>query len=226
MTEQEMLVKIELDKYFDNVCAVFGILGNIKAESNCRGNNLQNSFESKLGFTDETYTKALNDGSYTCDQFQNDHAGYGLCQWTYWSRKKALYEFWQLYMPYEGIDSVIMQAAFIHREMSMTLKSKLEACQTVEEAARIFMLEYEKPANQTEENITKRCEIARDLYTDYLQTKDEEEEENENDIMPVVPVHSYGDYSVSLERIANSLDKINWNLATLTETIMEIKKKL
>ena len=223
MTEQEMLVKMELDKYFDNVCAVFGILGNIKAESNCRGNNLQNSFEPKLGFTDETYTKALNDGTYTCDQFQNDHAGYGLCQWTFWSRKKALYEFWQLYMPYVGIDSVTMQVAFIHREMSSTLKSKLDACQTVEEAARIFMLEYEKPANTSKENIEKRCEIARDLYMDYLALKYKEDEEED---MPVVPVNSYGDYSISLERIANSLDKINWNLATLTETLMEIKKKL
>lgn len=223
MTEQEMMVKIELDNYFDNICAVFGILGNIKAESNCRANNLQNSYESKLGYTDETYTKALNDGTYTCDQFQNDHAGYGLCQWTFWSRKKALYEFWQLYMPHEKINSTIMQVAFIDREVSTALKTKLEACQTVEEATRIFMLEYEKPANQSEENIAKRCEIARNLYMEYLQMKYGKEEEE--DIMPVVPVNSYGD-SISLERIANSLDKINWNLATLTEVIMEIKKKL
>lgn len=225
MTEQEMLVKIELDKYFDNICAVFGILGNIKAESNCRGNNLQNSFENKLGFTDETYTEALNDGTYTCEQFQNDHAGYGLCQWTFWSRKKALYEFWKLNMPYVSIDHVLLQVRFIDTEMSTALKSKLESCQTVEEAARIFMLEYEKPANQSEENIARRCEIARDLYMDYLQTKYKEEEKDDF-IMPVVPVNSFSDYSISLDRIANTLDKINWNLATLTETIMEIKKKL
>ena len=76
------------------------------------------------------------------------------------------------------------------------------------------MLEYEKPANQSEENIAKRCEIARGLYMDYLQTKYAEEEKEDSEA------------ATPLEKIADTLDKINWNLATLTETLMEIKKKL
>ena len=53
--------------------------------------NLQNSYESKLGFTDDTYTAAVDNGSY--GNFVKDSAGYGLAQWTYWSRKENLLNF-------------------------------------------------------------------------------------------------------------------------------------
>ena len=68
-----------------------GMLGNIDAESSMIANNLQNSYEGKLGFVDELYTAAVDNGSYK--NFANDKAGYGLCQWTYGPRKKNLLEF-------------------------------------------------------------------------------------------------------------------------------------
>jgi hypothetical protein len=39
--------------------------------------------------TDEQYTKAVDNGTYT--NFIHDSAGYGLVQWTYWSLKEGLY---------------------------------------------------------------------------------------------------------------------------------------
>lgn len=176
MTDNELLVKQELDKLFgENICAVFGILGNIKAESNCRGNNLQNSYEKKLGFTDETYTEALDNGTYTKDDFTYDHAGYGLCQWTYWSRKENLYDFWKRCYPTSSISDIPMQVSFLYIEIGDVLRNKLMSASTVEEAARIFMLDFEKPANQSEENIQRRCQMARDLYMDYLSMKYQED---------------------------------------------------
>ena len=68
-----------------------GMLGNMDAESSIKANNLQNSYESKLGFVDELYTAAVDNGSYT--EFATDQAGYGLCQWTYGPRKRNLLEF-------------------------------------------------------------------------------------------------------------------------------------
>ena len=68
-----------------------GLMGNLYAESGLKPTNIQNSYEKKLGFTDETYTAAVDSGAY--GNFVNDCAGYGLAQWTYWSRKKALLEF-------------------------------------------------------------------------------------------------------------------------------------
>ena len=68
-----------------------GMLGNMDGESSMKANNLQNSYEGKLGFVDELYTAAVDNGSYK--NFANDKAGYGLCQWTYGPRKKNLLEF-------------------------------------------------------------------------------------------------------------------------------------
>lgn len=75
-----------------NAYGVAGIMGNMMAESGLRPNNLQNSYETKLGFTDEAYTTAVDTGSYT--NFIHDSAGYGLVQWTYWSLKS--YPLWYL----------------------------------------------------------------------------------------------------------------------------------
>ena len=71
-----------------NDYGVAALMGNLYAESGLNPRNLQNSFEKKLGFTDESYTAAVDSEAYT--GFVHDGAGYGLAQWTYSSRKAAL----------------------------------------------------------------------------------------------------------------------------------------
>lgn len=71
-----------------NAFGVSGLMGNLYAESGLVPANLQNSFEKKLGYTDDTYTTSVDNGDYT--NFVHDSAGYGLAQWTYWSRKENL----------------------------------------------------------------------------------------------------------------------------------------
>lgn len=67
---------------------IAGIMANINYESGFNPMNLENSYEAKLGYTDQTYTTAVDLGTYS--NFVNDSAGYGLCQWTYYTRKKNL----------------------------------------------------------------------------------------------------------------------------------------
>ena len=55
-----------------------GLMGNLYAESGLRPNNLQNSYEGKLGMADAEYTEMVDRGTYT--NFGNDRAGYGLAQ--------------------------------------------------------------------------------------------------------------------------------------------------
>ena len=62
-------------------CGAAGLMGNLYAESGLRPNNLQNSYEGKLGMADAEYTELVDHGSYT--NFAGDSAGYGLAQWTY-----------------------------------------------------------------------------------------------------------------------------------------------
>jgi hypothetical protein len=70
-----------------NPYGVAGVMGNFMAESGLRANNLQNSFEKSLGMTDEQYTAAVDNGSYT--NFIQDRAGYGLYRQHSGRSKKA-----------------------------------------------------------------------------------------------------------------------------------------
>ena len=69
-----------------NDFGIAGVLGNAFAESGLNPRNLQNTYEKKLGMTDQQYTDAVDNGTYT--NFVYDKAGYGLFQLTYWSRKQ------------------------------------------------------------------------------------------------------------------------------------------
>lgn len=71
--------------------ATIGIMANLYAESGYNSINLQNSYESKLGYTDSSYTLAVDNGSY--GNFSKDSAGYGLVQWTSSGRKLNLYNY-------------------------------------------------------------------------------------------------------------------------------------
>lgn len=68
-----------------NDYGIAGLMGNLYAESGLKPTNLQNTYEKSLGYTDAEYTAAVDQKLYT--NFVNDSAGYGLAQWTYYSRK-------------------------------------------------------------------------------------------------------------------------------------------
>lgn len=73
--------------------AVVGIMINLQAESGFSPINLQNSYEESLGYDDSSYTLAIDYGVYPRNSFIYDSAGYGLIQWTYYSRKAGLYDY-------------------------------------------------------------------------------------------------------------------------------------
>ena len=65
-----------------------GLMGNLYAESGLSPTNLQNTYNNKFGMTDDEYTADVDAGRY--GNFVHDSAGYGLAQWTFWSRKQGL----------------------------------------------------------------------------------------------------------------------------------------
>ena len=112
----DYLQAVEYGKPLDkgmNDFAIAGIMGNIYAESGFKPTNLQNTYEKKMGYTDASYTAAVDDGSYT--NFVKDSAGYGLVQWTYWSRKQALLEYARSVG--KSIGDLSMQLDFMWKEM-------------------------------------------------------------------------------------------------------------
>lgn len=146
--------------------AIAGLLGNWDAESGLKANNLQNTFEKKLGMNDQQYSDRVSNGSYTKNQFVRDSAGYGLAQWTYWSRKQAMYEF-IVEQKKKRIDDLTEQVNFALCELKTsykTLITKLNNCKTVREASDLVLTQYEKPADQSESVKQKRASLAQFYY--------------------------------------------------------------
>lgn len=146
---------------------VAGLMGNIYAESGLNPKNLQNSYEKKLGYTDETYTAAVDNGTYT--NFVRDSAGYGLCQWTYWTRKQALYAFCKAIGA--SIGDLDAQLRFLMKELTESYKSVLGVLMTttsVREASNAVLLQYERPASKdTEETQNKRAGYGQTYYNQF-----------------------------------------------------------
>lgn len=156
-----------------NPYGVAGLMGNIKAESNFNPCNLQNSYEKKLGFTDESYTKAVDNGTYARNSFCRDSAGYGLCQWTYWSRKQNLYD--TLKKSGASIGDLFSQLSFMLDELrAYRLLDSLKTAKSVKEASDLILTRYEKPADQSENAKRRRAEIGQTIYNnnvDMTETK-------------------------------------------------------
>lgn len=140
-----------------------GLMGNIYAESGLVPTNLQNSFEKKLGYTDAAYTAAVDNGSYK--NFVRDSAGYGLCQWTYWSRKQALLAFCQ--SKGTSIGDLEMQLEFMYKELSEnygTVLSELRSATSVLQASNAVLLKYERPADQSSAVQSRRASYGQVYY--------------------------------------------------------------
>ena len=152
-----------------NDFGIAGVLGNIFAESGLNLRNLQNTYEKKLGMTDQQYTDAVDNGTYT--NFVHDGAGYGLFQLTYWSRKQNY-----LNLTKErkvSIGDTETQLIFFYQELCTSYPAVLNVLKTatsVREASNAMLLNYERPANQSEEVQAKRTAYSQNYYDKYIVT--------------------------------------------------------
>ena len=152
-----------------NAYGVAGMMGNLYAESALRPNNLQNTYEKKLGMTDAEYTIAVDGGSYT--NFVKDSAGYGLAQWTYWSRKQALLEFAQA--AGKSICDLQMQLDFLWKELQgyTSVLNTLKTTTTVKAASDAVLTGYERPADQGDAVKKKRAGYGQSYFDKYADAK-------------------------------------------------------
>lgn len=142
-----------------------GLMGNLHAESALQPTNLQNSHERKLGMTDAQYTAAVDSGAYM--NFVGDSAGFGIAQWTYWSRKQALLNYAKQYC--KSIGDLEMQLNFLIKELQQYgLLDKLKKATSVYEASTIVLLQYEKPADQSETAKQRRAGYGQVYYNRFV----------------------------------------------------------
>lgn len=144
--------------------ATAGIMANLYCESRFKPDNVQNSYEKIVG-NNVDYTKKVNNGDLHIEQFANDCAGYGLAQWTEYSRKKGLYAF--IMARSKDISNLYDQLAFLRLECQNSgLYGKLNKCTSPYDAGVLFMLKFERPKNQTAQAQKNRGELATRFYND------------------------------------------------------------
>lgn len=165
-------------------------MGNMQQESGFRTNNV----EDRSGIQDEVYTANVDNGSYTRQDFMYDGGkayGYGLCQWTFNSRKAGLYDFAK--RRGVSIADEQMQIDWMMEEMHQSeFKSvyrTLMTDSTLKSMTSKFMCVYENPADQSEEAINYRVSLASAIYQEFAGsgpiTPEPSEPEVDDDGMPI-----------------------------------------
>lgn len=147
-------------------------MGNLFAESGLIPTNLQNSYESKLGMNDASYTVAVDNGSYT--NFTHDSAGYGLAQWTYWSRKQGLFQLCK--SRGKSIGDLNTQLDFLYQELTTSYSQLLKILKTtssVEEASNLVVTQFERPADQSSSTLKQRALYSQRYFNIYSTQKEE-----------------------------------------------------
>lgn len=132
-----------------------GLMGNMQAESGMKSNIAQRGM---TALSDEEYTASAAEWPV---KFIHDGVGYGLCQWTYWSRKQALFNFAQERGASVGDEG--MQAEFCISELKNDypgLWALLCSVTDIYTAASEVCTVYERPAVN---NITVRAGYANQI---------------------------------------------------------------
>lgn len=149
-----------------NEYGVAGLMGNLQAESGLQPNNLENAYENILSYTDEAYTTAVDTGSYTRYQFVNDSAGYGLAQWTYSTRKEALYDMYKN-GAYSSIGSIELALDYLWYELENSFAgvlSVLKSATSIREASDKVLHDFENPADQSTSVEEYRTSLGTAIY--------------------------------------------------------------
>ena len=153
---------------------VAGLMGNMQAESGFVPTNMENAYESRLGFNDTTYTQAVDNGTYT--NFVKDAVGYGLCQFTYYTLKQQLLDFAKAQG--KSIGDLEMQLAFtcnLFYEQYPGIWKTLTTTTSVKEASNAVLLQFERPADQSTSAQNKRASYGEAIYQKYANSTRKED---------------------------------------------------
>lgn len=128
---------------------IAGLMGNLYAESGLVVNRKQGDFTA--GYTrSSSYTLDVDTGVIPKSVFTKDSIGYGLAQWTYYTRKDGLYDYAK--QRNTSIGFLDTQLGFLMDEMKLDYKKVYSALCTADNVrgASDFVLKfYEQPADQS-----------------------------------------------------------------------------
>ncbi len=149
-----------------------GLMGNWMAESGLEPGRLQGDFTQGRTYS-RAYTDDVASGRIGRSQFGRDQKGYGLAQWTYYTRKEDLYDFWN--GSGKALDDAGMQVSFALQELSTQaeysgLWSVLKTTEDIWTAADKVCRLYERPYYN---NVEARYQYALQLKAELDQVGDD-----------------------------------------------------
>lgn len=159
--------KKDLYEYFVKAgmtpAGALGLLGNLQAESGCEACRLQGDFDLTRSRS-KAYAEKVDSGEMSVHIFSRDAQGWGLAQWTYWSRKDALFYFCR--GRGKSVADEMSQAQFIMKELRDDYPQLLKfLCSTDEmfTATKRVCEEYERPAIN---NVQARFAMAKSIESE------------------------------------------------------------
>lgn len=145
------------------------VMGNLQAESGNESVRLQGDFDAARRVS-KTYAAEVDSGEKSRNTYSRDARGWGLAQWTYWSRKEGLYDLCKSKGKSIGDEATQCEWLLTELKSYPTLLAYLKTTGENEcyEATRRVCVEFERPAVN---NVQVRYNNAVNLSR---QVKDEE----------------------------------------------------
>ena len=144
-----------------------GLIGNLKAESNLNPRIYENKYKGTIGLTDEEYINKVDNGEYT--NFIHDKVGFGLAQWTYYTRKENFLNY--VKEKNSSIGDLEIQLEFLMKELKSNYSQILEFLKdnnhSIRECSDIVLTQFERPKNQSEGVQLLKCNYGIDFYNKY-----------------------------------------------------------
>lgn len=159
--------------YINNPIGVAAMMGNLFAESGIvpyrceKDNNSTNKFLASKNYTKDVDSGAVSENAFVNGGLYEGKPGYGLAQWSYYSRKQALYNMWKN-GNYDSIGNIDLALAYLKSELEThgyndTL-SVLQNATDIRAASNHVLFYFENPTLQGQEVQDKRYSYSQDIY--------------------------------------------------------------
>lgn len=158
-----------------NEYGVAGLMGNLQAESGLYPDIVQGDVP-RSSYS-ENYTAQVDSGAISEYDFVNNGpngGGYGLCQWTFPSRKQGLYDKWKS-GGYSSIGSIDLALDYLWYELNNSFAdvlSVLKSATSIRQASDKVLHDFENPLDQSTSVEEARASMGQAYYNQFHGTGD------------------------------------------------------
>lgn len=173
-----------------NEYGVAGLMGNLQAESGLYPDRVQGDIP--YSSYSQEYTAKVDNGTISEYDFVHNGpngGGYGLAQWTYYTRKQALYNM-KKERGFSSIGSIGLACEYLWYELQTSyagVLSVLKNATSIREASDKVLHDFENPADQSLQVESLRESLSQYWYDLYVGTSGEDMPDDEKPDNPEEP---------------------------------------